>query len=255
MAETVGVSGTRSTAGKRSAGAVRSADAVRAAATQQKPRREPVRVVLVNDEQIIVDGLKTMLSRHEDQVQVIGLVLASDDLASTIPELGAEVVLVDLHIQGTSGLELAARLLADNPPFRVVIFTDDSDERRLFDALRLGVSGYLLKSLNAVQLADHLVRVADGQVVIDPTMATRIALRSAQLGSGEMWPGSHLALSQRESQVLALLVEGLTNRLIAAQLVIGEETVKTHLRSIYRKLGVNDRSHAVATVIRLGIYG
>lgn len=249
MAETAGVSSARPTAGKRAVGAVH------AAASHQPNKRPPVRVVLVNDEQIIVDGLRTMLSRHKDQVKVVGGVLATEDLSSTIPELGADIVLVDLHIQGASGLELAARLLADNPAFRVVIFTDDSDERRMFDALRLGVSGYLLKSLGAVQLADHLVRVADGQVVVDPTIATRIALRGAQLGSGEMWPGSHLSLSQRESQVLALLVEGLTNRLIAAQLVIGEETVKTHLRSIYRKLGVNDRSHAVATVMRLGIFG
>jgi DNA-binding NarL/FixJ family response regulator len=230
------------------------ADAVPAATTQQKPKRQPVRVVLVNDEQIIIDGLRTMLGRHRDLVKVVGRVLAAEDLASTIPDLGAEIVLVDLHIQGASGLELAARLLADSPPFRVVIFTDDSEERRLFEALRLGVSGYLLKSLNGVQLADHLVRVADGQIVVDPTIATRIALRGAQFGAAEMWPGSQLALSHRESEVLGLLVEGLTNRLIAAQLVVGEETVKTHLRSIYRKLGVNDRSHAVATVMRLGLF-
>ncbi|HWC39709.1 MAG TPA: response regulator transcription factor [Acidimicrobiales bacterium] len=217
--------------------------------------RPPVRVVLVNDEQIIVDGLHTMLARHRDQVKVVGRVLATDDLAKTLPELDADVVLVDLHIQGASGLELAARLLADDPPFRLVIFTDDTEERRLFEALRLGASGYLLKSLSGIQLADHLVRVAEGQVVVDPTIATRIALRGAQFGGAEMWPGSDLSLSQRESQVLALLVEGLSNRLIAAQLVVGEETVKTHLRSIYRKLGVNDRSHAVATVMRLGIFG
>jgi DNA-binding NarL/FixJ family response regulator len=212
-------------------------------------------VVLVNDEQIIVDGLRTMLARHRDQVKVVGRVLASDDLAKTLPELEADVVLVDLHIQGASGLELAARLLADDPPFKLVIFTDDTEERRLFEALRLGVSGYLLKSLSGIQLADHLVRAAEGQVVVDPTIATRIALRGAQFGGAEMWPGSQLSLSHRESQVLALLVEGLSNRLIAAQLVVGEETVKTHLRSIYRKLGVNDRSNAVATVMRLGIFG
>jgi DNA-binding NarL/FixJ family response regulator len=223
--------------------------------TQQKLKRQPVRVVLVNDEQIIIDGLRTMLASHREQVKVVGRVLASENLASTIPDLGADVVLVDLHIQGASGLELAARLLEERPPFRVVVFTDDSEERRLFEALRLGVSGYLLKSLNGVQLADHLVRVADGQVVVDPTMATRIALRGAEFGGAEMWPGSQLSLSQRESQVMALLVEGMSNRLIAAQLVVGEETVKTHLRSIYRKLGVNDRSHAVATVMRLGIFG
>src|SRR5207302_4603745 len=121
--------------------------------------------------------------------------------------------------------------LADGPPFRVVIFTDDSEERRLFEALRLGVSGYLLKSLNGVQLADHLVRVADGQIVVDPTIATRIALRGAQFGGAEMWPGSQLTLSHRESEVLGLLVDGLSNRLIAAQLVVGEEPEKTHLRS------------------------
>jgi DNA-binding NarL/FixJ family response regulator len=218
-------------------------------------KRPPVRVVLINDEQIIVDGLRTMLARHRDQVKVVGRVLASDDLAKELPELEAEVVLVDLHIQGASGLELAARLLADDPPFKLVIFTDDNEERRLFEALRLGASGYLLKSLSGIQLADHLVRAAEGQVVLDPTIATRIALRGAQFGGAEMWPGSQLSLSQRESQVLALLVEGLSNRLIAAQLVVGEETVKTHLRSIYRKLGVNDRSHAVATVMRLGIFG
>jgi DNA-binding NarL/FixJ family response regulator len=227
---------------------------MRPAPTQQA-KRPPVRVVLVNDEQIIVDGLRTMLARHRDQVKVVGRVLATDDLAKTLPELEAEVVLVDLHIQGASGLELAVRLLADDPPFKLVIFTDDTEERRLFEALRLGASGYLLKSLSGIQLADHLVRVAEGQVVVDPTIATRIALRGAQFGGAEMWPGSQLSLSQRESQVLALLVEGLSNRLIAAQLVVGEETVKTHLRSIYRKLGVNDRSHAVSTVMRLGIFG
>jgi DNA-binding NarL/FixJ family response regulator len=214
-----------------------------------------VRVALVNDQDIIVDGLQAMLSRHCDQVKVVGRVLASEDVASVIPDLGAEIVLVDLHIEGASGLELATRLTADRPPFRVVIFTDDSDERRLFEALRLGVSGYLLKSLSGVQLADHLVRVADGQIVVDPTIATRIAMRGARFAGAESYPGSRLGLSQRESEVLALLVEGLSNRLIAAQLVVGEETVKTHLRSIYRKLGVNDRTHAVSTVIRLGIFG
>src|SRR2546421_775605 len=86
---------------------------VRAATTQQA-ERPPVRVVLVNDEQIIIDGLRTMLARHRDQVKVVGRVLATDDLASTLPELGAEVVLVDIHIEGASGLELAARLLADS---------------------------------------------------------------------------------------------------------------------------------------------
>ena len=135
----------------------------------------------------------------------------------------------------------------------MVTFTDDADERCLFEALRLGVSGYLLKSLSGTQLADHLVRVHDGEVVVDPTMATRIALRTAHAGSGRSWPGSEVGLSQRESEVLVLLATGLSNRLIADELILGEETIKTHLRSIYRKLGVSDRAQAVGAALRQGI--
>jgi DNA-binding NarL/FixJ family response regulator len=226
--------------------------------TEQDPTIEPaigpVRVVLVNDDEIIIVGLQGMLARHADQVDVVGSVLATEDVLTKALDMRADVVLLDTTLHETSGLELAAELVAEKPPFRVVIFTDDSDERRLFEALRFGVSGYLLKSLSGAQLADHLVMVSKGQVIVDPTMATRIAKRAAHVGDNQGWPGSHLGLSQRESQVLGLLVEGLSNRLIAAQLVVGEETVKTHLRSIYRKLGVNDRAHAIATVLRQGIF-
>jgi DNA-binding NarL/FixJ family response regulator len=219
-----------------------------------EPANSPIRVVLVNDDEIIIVGLEGMLARHSDQVRVVGGALATEDVLAKSLDLRADVVLLDTTLHETSGLELAAELVAEKPPFRVVIFTDDSDERRLFEALRLGVSGYLLKSLSGAQLADHLVLVARGQVIVDPTMATRIAKRAAHMGDSQGWPGSHLGLSQRESQVLGLLVEGMSNRLIAAQLVVGEETVKTHLRSIYRKLGVNDRAHAIATVLRQGIF-
>jgi DNA-binding NarL/FixJ family response regulator len=213
-----------------------------------------VRVVLVNDDEIIMEGLQGMLGRHGDRVELAGGVLLSDDVAETATALNADVVLFDINIKGTNGLEVAAQMVADKPPFRVVVFTDDADERRLFEALRLGFSGYLLKSLGGAQLADHLVRVRDGEIVVDPTMATRIAMRAAHLGGGRIWPGSQLGLSQRESEVLSLLVDGLSNRLIAAQLVVGEETVKTHLRSIYRKLGVNDRAQAIATALRQGLF-
>jgi DNA-binding NarL/FixJ family response regulator len=215
---------------------------------------QPVRVVLVNDDEIIMEGLQGMLARHRDRVELAGGVLLSDDVAASAMALNPDVVLFDINIQGSNGLEVAAQMVAEKPPFRVVVFTDDADERRLYDALRLGISGYLLKSLSGAQLADHLVRVRDGEVVVDPTMATRIAMRAAQLGGGRIWPGSQLGLSQRESEVLSLLVDGLSNRLIAAQLVVGEETVKTHLRSIYRKLGVNDRAQAIATALRQGMF-
>lgn len=216
--------------------------------------QRPVRVVLVNDEEIILEGLQAMLAHHHDRVHLVGGILLTDDVVSEATSLRADVVLLDMNIQGTNGLEVAATMVAQKPTFRVVIFTDEADERRLFEALRLGVSGYLLKSLASAQLADHLVRVHEGEMVVDPAMATRIAMRAAHLGGGRIWPGSQLGLSQRESEVLSLLVDGLSNRVIAAQLVVGEETVKTHLRSIYRKLGVNDRAQAIAAAIRQGMF-
>ena len=163
--------------------------------------------------------------------------------------LGADVVLLDSPMQGSSGLDL----LAEKPPVPVVVFADDADERRLFEALRRGASGYLLKSLSAAQLVDHLARARTGEVVVDPALASRVALRSVYDGTGEAWPGRQLGLSQRESEVLALLADGLSNRLIASELIVGEETVKTHLRNIYRKLGVTDRAQAIAIAIRRGI--
>jgi DNA-binding NarL/FixJ family response regulator len=133
-----------------------------------------------------------------------------------------------------------------------VIFADDDDERRVFEALRLGVSGYLLESSGAALLADQLARARDGELVIDPTIATRIATQVAR-GDSPSWPGAELGLSRREGEVLQLLVGGRSNRQIADEMVLGAETVKTHLRSVYRKMGVSNRAQAVASAIRQGL--
>src|SRR6266571_3784616 len=103
----------------------------------------PVRVVLVDDDEIIIVGLQAMLARHREQVNVVGGALATEDVLAKALDLEADVVLLDTTLHHGNGLELAGELVADKPPFRVVIFTDDSDERRLFEALRLGISGYL----------------------------------------------------------------------------------------------------------------
>ena len=208
-----------------------------------------VRVVFVGEHEIIAEGLKAMLAPHRDQVELVGQVLSTEDPRRAATRLSADVVLLELPLQTVSRLELISEKL----PFRVVIFTDDADERRLSEALRRGASGYLLTSLSGAQLADHLVRARSGEVVVDPTLATRIAIRAVHEGNGQVWPGRQLGLSHRESQVVGLLADGLSNRLIAAELFLGEETVKTHLRNIYRKLEVKDRAHAVAVAIRQGI--
>ena len=213
-----------------------------------------MRLALVDDDELTLEGLKGMLAPHRDRVEVAGQVLLTDDLAGASDKLGAEILLAEVQPQGTNALELATRLASVEPQARVVIFTNETSEARVFDALRSGASGYLLKSLGGNELAEALVRIRDGEVVVDPVMATRIAMQAAQQAVTGAWPGSQLGLSRRESEVVALLVNGLSNREIADQLMLGEETVKTHLRHIYKKLDVSDRVHAVAIVLRQGIF-
>ena len=104
------------------------------------------------------------------------------------------------------------------------------------------------------ELVRHIEQVVAGETVVDTTLAGRLAASAARLQRGEFWPGAHLGLTQRESEVLALLVSGLSNRAIAQRLVLGEETVKSHLRGLYRKLEVPDRSAAIAVALREGLF-
>jgi DNA-binding NarL/FixJ family response regulator len=120
--------------------------------------------------------------------------------------------------------------------------------------MRAGASGYLLKRISGEELVAQIERAHAGDTVIDPGMAARAVDTAARLQRDEYWPGARQGLTQRESEILSFMVSGLSNRAIAARLVIGDETVKSHLRSIYRKLEVGDRTSAVATALREGIF-
>jgi DNA-binding NarL/FixJ family response regulator len=157
-------------------------------------------------------------------------------------------------MQGSSGLDLCQALRQRHPERRVVMLSVYDDEQYLFQALRVGASGYLLKSISSDELVRQLEFVHGGATAIDPGMAARAVDTAARMQRDEVWPGARHGLTQRESEILSYVVTGLSNRGIANKLVIGEETVKSHLRSIYRKLGVSDRTGAVATALREGIY-
>ena len=214
----------------------------------------PIRVVLVDDHQMVLDGLAAMLRPHADTVVLVGAVTDPSAAPGLVRDLEPDVCLLDVRLRGASGFDVCTEILRVAPPTKVVFLTVYDDEQYLFQALQAGASGYLLKQVSGPELVGHLARVVEGEVAVDPTLAGRVALSAARLSRGEFWPGARLGLTQRESEVLGLMVRGLSNRAIANALVVGEETVKSHVGALYRKLEVADRAQAVALALREGLY-
>ncbi|WP_020576416.1 response regulator [Actinopolymorpha alba] len=218
-------------------------------------KSQPLRLVLVDDHEMVIEGLKALLARFHGRVRVVAESVNANDAEALVAALDPDVVVSDVRLRGSvSGLDLCRLLVEANPARRVVLLSAYDDEQYLFQALRAGAAGYLLKSIERDELVRQLERAARGETVVDPSMAARAVSSAARLQAGEFWPGAHLSLTQRESEVLGLLVAGLSNRAIAGKLVLGEETVKSHVRSIFRKLDVNDRAGAVAVALREGIF-
>jgi DNA-binding NarL/FixJ family response regulator len=214
----------------------------------------PLRVVLVDDHEMVLQGLKAMLGRFLGRVRVVGEAPDAEAAEKVVAALDPDIVLCDIRLRGSSGLDLCRRLVEREPGRRVVLLSVYDDEQYLYQALRSGAAGYLLKRVGGDELVRQLEQVHAGETVVDSALAGRAAASAARLQSGEFWPGAHLGLSHRESEVLALMVAGLSNRAIAAKLIVGDETVKSHARAIYRKLDVGDRAGAVAAALREGIF-
>ncbi|WP_088320182.1 response regulator transcription factor [Kineosporia sp. R_H_3] len=214
----------------------------------------PVRVVLVDDHPMVRAGLSAMLAPFARRVRVVGQAGDVTTALELVTGLSPDVALVDVRMGTASGLDLCRTLAALPVPPRVVLLSVYDDEQYVYEALRAGASGYLLKRVDGEELVRRLEEVMGGETVVDVTLAGRIAASAARLHRGEFWPGAHLGLTQRESEVLSLLVAGLSNRAIADRLVLGQETVKSHLRALYRKLDVTDRAAAVTVALRDGMF-
>jgi DNA-binding NarL/FixJ family response regulator len=225
-----------------------------AATASPRIRTGPIRLLLVDDHRMVLDGLTAMLRPHAELAMVVASTTEPAEARRLAVDAEPDIALLDVRMKATSGLDLCEELLRVAPGLKVVLLTVYDDEQYLFQGLRAGASGYLTKQVVAEELLTHLRRVLEGEIVIDASLAGRVALSAARLHRGEFWPGAHLGLSQRESEVLELMVHGNSNRAIAHRLVLGEETVKTHVRSIFRKLDVSDRTQAVAFALREGIF-
>jgi DNA-binding NarL/FixJ family response regulator len=197
----------------------------------------PVRVVLANDDRIIIEGLRSMLVPYNDDVVVVGTADGEPEIVmAPDTEEDADVMLIDTFQRRAAGLDAAKAVLAQEPPFAVAVFTYADDLRLLLQALRMGVRGYLLKSAAPEELVDALKRLAAGETVIAPRLATEAA-----------------RLTQREAELLTLLCQGFSPQQAADEMQISSQTIRIHTRNLYRKLGVTDPSAAVAIARREGL--
>jgi len=173
----------------------------------------PVRVVLANDDRIIIEGLRSMLSPYGSDVAVVGTAEGDPEMVM-VPdtEEDADVMLIDAFARRAAGLDAAVKVLAEDPPFAIAVFTDNDDLRLLLQALRAGVRGYLLKSASAEELVDALKRLNAGETVITPRLATEAALLAARTLDLGGWPGAHLGLTAGYSLLYLKLGDTVRNR-------------------------------------------
>ena len=204
-----------------------------------------IRVVIADDHAVVRAGLAQLLQTFAD-VELVGSAVNGDEAVALSAERRPDVVLMDLEMPVLDGIEATRRIRATQPDVAVVVLTSFSDRERILSALDAGAAGYLLKDAEPDALARAIEAAARGEAPLDPKAAR--ALLSAR-----RTPSPVDALSDREREVLALVAEGLPNKLVAQRLGISEKTVKAHLTSIYRQIGVTDRTQAALWAQRHGV--
>jgi DNA-binding NarL/FixJ family response regulator len=215
---------------------------------------DKIRVLLVDDQRLMREGLRILLEMEPD-LQVVGEAgdgrAAVDAYAGLLPD----VVLMDVRMPGMDGVEATRRLRAQWPEARVMILTTFDDDEYVFEALRAGALGYLLKDVSGHDLAEAVRTVTAGGALIEPSVARRVVAEFARVASPvrEASDGLPEPLSPRELEVLALLARGLSNREISERLYLAEGTVKNYVTALLGKLGVRDRTQAALRARELGL--
>jgi DNA-binding NarL/FixJ family response regulator len=216
----------------------------------------PIRVVVADDHQVVRTGFAELLGTQPD-FAVAGTACDGAEAVRVCRAVRPDVVLMDVRMPGTDGIE-ATRQLAGSAAPRVLILTTFDLDEYVYDALRAGASGFLLKDVTAERLFDAVRVVAAGEALLAPTVTRRLISEFTQLrpqadAAANAAATALAALTPRETQVLRLMAEGLSNPEIGRRLVVTEETVKTHVSRVLAKLGLRDRTQAVVTAYESGL--
>jgi DNA-binding NarL/FixJ family response regulator len=208
---------------------------------QTRDATRPISVLVVDDHPILREGVAAVLQRQDD-IRLVGEAENGAEAVERFRELKPDVVLMDLQMPGLTGLEAIQAIRAEAPNARIVVLTTYDGDVQAFQAMKAGAAAYLLKSSLRKELVETIRDVHAGRRRMSPEIAEKVAVHSIDD-----------RLSEREIEIVRLVSEGHANKQIARALSISEETVKAHLKSIFGKLDVTDRTHAVTVAARRGI--
>ncbi len=213
-----------------------------------------IQLMLVDDQRLMRDGLRTLLELEED-FEVVGEAENGQQALDLYERLQPDVVMMDIRMPLMDGVEATRHLHEQWPETQVIILTTFDDDEYVFEGLRAGAQGYLLKAVSGAELADAIRTVAAGGALIDPSVTRKVVAEFARMAPSTRPAQQELveSLSDRELDVLRLLAEGFTNKEIAQRLFLAEGTVKNYVTSILGKIGARDRTQAALRARELGL--
>ena len=205
------------------------------------------RIILVDDHEVVRLGLKALVEHHPN-FEVVGEAGTAKEALEQVDRHHPDIVIMDIRLPGTSGIEACEIITQKYPTIRVVMLTSYAEDEMLFSAIRAGASGYVLKQIGGDDLIRALESVARGDALLDPSVTQRV-FQEVRRAVKEEEASAFANLSQQEKHVLVLVSEGRTNREIAKTLFLGEGTVRNYVSSILSKLGVSNRAEAAAFAV------
>lgn len=209
----------------------------------------PIRVMIVDDHNLVREGLKAVFEQGEE-VEVIGEAGSGEEAVEMASKLEPDVILMDISMPGMNGIQATRAIRDSNPDARVVILTMLDQEGYVYEAVKAGATGYMLKHTSSDELVNAIKTVNEGKALLHPGATAQLIKEFVNLADNK---AREYGLSNREMEVLQLLSEGNTNKQIARSLWISEQTVKTHVAHIFDKLGTSDRTETVALALRSGL--
>ncbi len=213
---------------------------------------EPIRILLVDDQRLMRDGLRTLLELESD-LDVVGEASDGQEAVQAYAELKPNVVLMDIRMPKMNGVEATARLCQDWPAANIIILTTFDDDEYVFEGIRAGARGYLLKDVSGEELATAVRAVAGGSALLGSAVARRVLTQFAGLAPAKPEAALPEPLSDRELEILQLIAEGLSNPEIATRLFLAEGTVKNYVTNILQKTDTRDRTQAALKAKTLGL--